>query len=135
MNRKHTAAIIITGLLALFLFGGLSGQSGLRPTDIIEKNIEAVGRGRLRAVKNISFKAGSSWYFVRSDGTMKILSGMMEPVVIVATLITREGIRQNALHDVRPVQGTEKGRFQCLARLAGVLRGGPLLSRNQAVRP
>ena len=52
---------------------------------------------------------------------MKVLTGMMDPVIIMATLITQESVKQNALHDVRMVQGLEKARLQCLARLAGGL--------------
>jgi outer membrane lipoprotein-sorting protein len=90
--------------------------------EIVEKNIEAVGgEPRLQEVKNFSFRAGSSRYFARPDGTMKVLTGRMEPVIIMATLITQESVKQNALHDIRMIQGSEKARLQCLARLAGGL--------------
>jgi hypothetical protein len=122
MKRIILDVIISATLLVFSLFLVLNSQTGFQPKDIIEKNIEAVGGEKaIRAVENFSFRAGSSRYFIRSDGAMKVLTGMMDPVVIIATLITREGVRQNVLHDVRLVQGLEKSRLQCLARLAGGL--------------
>ena len=122
MNWKLLAVISCLILLVLFPFLILNGQMTQQLEEIVEKNIEAVGgEARLQEVKNFSFRAGSSRYFARPDGTMKVLTGRMEPVIIMATLITQESVKQNALHDIRMIQGSEKARLQCLARLAGGL--------------
>jgi hypothetical protein len=122
MNWKLLPGIFFVALLVLFLFLILDGRMRPQLEEIIQKNIEAVGEeDRIRAVKNFSFKAGSNRYFVLPEGTMKVLTGMMDPVVIIATLITQDSVKQNAFHDTRMVQGAEKTRLQCLARLAGGL--------------
>lgn len=122
MNSKLFKAVSCIVILIPFLFFLLNGQTVPQLEDIVKKNIDAVeGDADLRSVRNFSFKAGASRYFVLPGGTMKILSGMMDPVVIMATLITQDGVKQNALHDIRVIQGSEKSRLQCLARLAGGL--------------
>jgi outer membrane lipoprotein-sorting protein len=122
MNQKLFAVIFCLVLLVFFPFLILGGQTTPRLEEIVKKNIGAVGgEGKLQEVENFSFRAGSSRYFVLPDGTMKVLTGMMEPVVIMATLITQESVKQNAFHDIRMVQGSEKARLQCLAQLAGGL--------------
>ncbi|MBN1223100.1 MAG: hypothetical protein JXB23_07605 [Candidatus Aminicenantes bacterium] len=122
MNWKLLTAIFCLIFLILFLFFILNGQTATQLEEIVEKNIEAVsGQARLQEVENFSFKAGASRYFVLPDGRMKVLSGRMESVVFMATLITQESVKQNALHDIRILQGPEKAGLQCLAQLAGGL--------------
>jgi outer membrane lipoprotein-sorting protein len=122
MKWKLFAVILCLVLLMIFLILVLDAQTKPRLEEILKKNIDAVGgKEKLQGVKNFSFKAGSSRYFILPDGTMKVLTGMMDPVVIMATLITRDSVEQNAFHNIQMIQGSEKARLQCLARLAGGL--------------
>jgi outer membrane lipoprotein-sorting protein len=122
MNRKLSKFILGLVQLAFFLCLISEGRTAPQLEEVFGKNIEAVGgKGKLQAVKNYSFKAGTNRYFVLPDGTMKVLIGMKDPVVIAAILITPQGVKENVFHDIRAIQGTEKSRLQCLARLAGGL--------------
>jgi outer membrane lipoprotein-sorting protein len=122
MNRKLSKVILGFLQSALFLFPLSDGRTAPQLEEVFRKNIEAVGgKEKIQAVKNYSFKAGTNRYFVLPDGTMKVLIGMKEPVVIAAILITPNGVRENVFHDIRVIDGTEKSRLQSLARLAGGL--------------
>ena len=122
MKRKLWVVILCVILLMLFLGLLLEGQTTRQVEEIVERNLKAVGGAEnIRAIKNFSFRAGSNQYYVRPDGTMKVLTGRMDPVVILATLITAEGVIQNVFHDIRMLEGMEKSQLQCLGRLAGGL--------------
>jgi hypothetical protein len=112
MNPRWIAAVLSFVLFLSFSSFKLNGQAEPSLENIISRNIEAVGgKKNILAVKNFLFKAGFNRYFVLPDGRMKVLTGMMEPVVIMATLITPQGVKRNAFHDIRMVQGTEKARL------------------------
>ena len=131
MNWKLWAVIFCVILSTLFLMLLLEGQTMSQLEQIVMENLKAVGGAEnIQAVKNFLFRAGSNQYFVRSDGTMKVLTGRMGPVVILATLITNDGVKQNALHDIRMLEGMEKSRLQCLGRFAsGLFSLAPFVGR------
>lgn len=120
MNHKSLKIIISIILVGFFCLGILNGQPVPELEEIIRKNIEAVaGERMLQEVRNFSFKAGANRYYVLTEGKMKVLIGMKDPVVVAATLISKDIVKENVFHNIRLIEGTEKSRLQCFARLAG----------------
>jgi hypothetical protein len=122
MNHKSLKVILLISLQGFFFLQILDGQTVPPLGEIIKKNLEAVvGERTLQEVKNFSFIAGTNWYCVLPDGRMKVLMGMKDPVVIAATLISQDTVKENVFHNIRSIEGTEKSRLQCFARLASGL--------------
>jgi hypothetical protein len=120
MNHTSLKIIMWVILVVFFFFGLLNGQTSLKIGEIVEKNIEAVvGERMLQDVKNFSFLAGTNRYYVLPDGKMKVLTGMKAPVIIAVTLVSQDIVKENIFHDIQMIEGTEKSRLQCFARLAG----------------
>ena len=118
MNHKSFQNIIRIVLVGFFFSGILNSQTVPELEEIVRKNIEAVaGERMLQEVKNFSFKAGANKYYVLTEGKMKVLIGMKDPVVVAATLISKDIVKENDLHNIRLIEGTEKSRLQCFARL------------------
>jgi hypothetical protein len=122
MNHKSVKAIIWIGLLVFFFSRLLNGQTAPPLEEIVQKNLEAVvGERMLQEVKNFSFLAGANSFYVLPDGKMKVLIGRKDPVVIAGTLISQDIVKENIFHNIRLVEGTEKSRLQCFAKLASGL--------------
>jgi hypothetical protein len=121
MNQRALITLLLIPVFVMISQGEVNGQTVTTTEGILKKNIEAIGgRGKLEEIKNFSFKAGSNTYFVRSDGTMKVLMGQ-EPVVIVAVLVTDDLVKENYFHQILTIEGIEKSRLQCMARLVSGL--------------
>ena len=85
--------------------------------EIVEKNIQATGKKEtLAQVKNFSFQAGSSRYYLSSTGEMKITEGE-KPVITEVILVDKEKVRRNCFNNLSEFEGIEKATYQTMAKL------------------
>ncbi len=120
-NRKAWIVILLIPVFFMVSQWRASGQTVTTTKEIIKRNIEAIGgRKKFKEIKNFSFKAGYTTYFVSSEGKMKVLMGH-EPVVIAAVLVTEDLVEENYFHQILTIEGIEKSRLECLARLVSGL--------------
>ena len=121
MNRRAWIVILLIPMFVMVSQWRANGQIVTTTEEIIKKNIEAIGgREKFKEIRNFSFKAGYNTYFVNSEGKMKVLMGQ-EPVIIGAVLVTEDLVEENYFNQILTIEGIEKSRLQCLARLIGGL--------------
>jgi hypothetical protein len=117
MNQRALITLFLIPMFVIAFQWMVNSQTVTTTEEILNKNIQAIGgRERLEDIKNFSFKAGTNTYFARSDGKMKVLMGQ-QPVVIAAVLVTEDLVEENYFHQILTIEGIEKSRLQCLARL------------------
>jgi len=99
---------------------GVEGLTAESVADIVKRNVAAAGgEARLAAVRNLSFTAGGSAYYVTPAGMLKIVVQGLPPAVIEVILVERGLIRRNRLNEMIDTPDIEKTRFSLYAKLFG----------------
>ena len=125
MRRTVRAAVIIvaaTWISTLNRPAGTAAQGQISAEDIISKNVQAAGGAEaLARVRNVSFAAGTARYTASADGRMAVRYALEDPAVYEALIVSGTAVRRNSLNRISELSGVERGRWVCLARLAGGL--------------
>ncbi len=119
-SKNRGAAFALAALAGLA--AAVSGAQSPSAKELIAKNIEAAGgRAKIEAVRTLSFKAGSSDYFVSAKGEMKVISRGRDSAVAEIILVdSAGGVRKKAKDAESEVTGPEAAVSRALA---GVLSG------------
>jgi len=111
--------IIFTLTATLFIFSNLYSVSNYdtETEDIVLRNIESAGGSeRISKISTYVFKAGPRYYYMSSEGIMKMTSGS-EPVITEVILTTPERVIRNCYNRIGDLKPLLASTYQSFAKL------------------